>query len=745
MLEKIFIVTAISFGVFLQANCQHKNVREEVYLHVNTPFLLTGETLYFSTFVNSESTGRPSPLSSILYVELVGENGKAVFQQKIGLDQGRGQGEYFVSSLVATGRYQLIAYTRWMKNFHNYFQMPVTIVNPFEEYQEPKRKTGVRPVVSFYPEGGALVAGQENVVVFRVTDAQGLPIESRGKIVAANGEQMADLVADESGVGRFSLLPDDGQSYQVILEDEHGEFYFYDLPEVEDRMILQLRRDRDVLRVTLTGTVSNEAVLEITDGQNVILSRQVFANSPVAIRTESMRPGVYRMVATDLTGKEVAERLFLYKSPSVVRREDIDRTFEKRSLVQVPIELAQSGTVSVSVRKVESHEAATSAVENSLLKHVAGVTRVGEANWQQADNLLLMATWRGGEVPEKVKLLPELRGELISGKISTETGGSIGQKIITYSISGENHQIQTAATDEGGRFQVMLEPLQGLHDAYIGVWDDKDAYTIQVDNPFLDEYPAFDYTPLGLDSAFVAALVKRSVRNQIENAYYELKKDSVRQKSDWLMQFSDFTAFYLLDDYNRFAEMHQHFIEYIPLVVARNNKRRSKIKVLLEYAVSEQGDPLILIDGVPASAEKILDFSPYKIESIGVINNRFFLGPLVADGVVSFHTFDKDLQGFAPGENTQKLDYQGLEPMKVYAFPEYEGEGQLDRIPDYRDQLYWQPRVEISSGRPYLLEFYTSDTDGEFEIAVEGYTEAGTPLSLRKYFRVADTSQPASN
>ena len=84
MIKKILSLAAIMLLVFTVTG-QHLDVREKVYLQTNSAFMLTGETLYFSAFVRSADTGQPSPLSSILYVELVGADGKPVFQKKIHL------------------------------------------------------------------------------------------------------------------------------------------------------------------------------------------------------------------------------------------------------------------------------------------------------------------------------------------------------------------------------------------------------------------------------------------------------------------------------------------------------------------------------------------------------------------------------------------------------------------------------------------------------------------------------------
>lgn len=755
MLRKISFFTLVNLGLLVGGYGQNKDVREQAYLHLNTPFLLTGETLNFSAFVTSVATGKPSVLSSILYLEMVDANGKPIFQQKISLKNGRGYGEFFASSLVPTGRYQLLAYTRWMKNFQDYFQTEVTVVNPFEEYAPPPPITGTKPLVAFYPEGGSLVAGKSNVVIFRVINADEKPVSATGKVVSSAGEKVADLKPDEMGSGRFVFTPEAGEVYQAIVEDTLGEFHFYTLPKAgTDAMTIQVKREKDVFKLTVVSSESEQVLLKVSDRQNEVLNASIYTNSPVILGKTDLTPGVYRASALNRSGEEESFRLFLHeKTLKKTERLSVEE-FGTRSLVQIPLEFDRAVDVSVSVRRRSFTGDSPGVVENSLFSNILSpafypLNRVEQGKYtrEQLDNLMVMSSWKWEPHEEKktVDLLPELRGEILSGRVSSVSGANVQNKIVAYSISGEDYQMQTAETDDAGNFVIRIDPFQGGREAYLSVIDDEESYSFSLDHSFLREYPDFNYSPLYLDSASVAEIVRRSVRNQIENAYYEFREASVISRPYWPLQF-DFDHFYVLDDYNRFPEMHDHFTEFIPLVLARKNKNGSRIKVFLDYTVPDQKDPLLLLDGVPVTADQILNFSPYKVASIGVISKRFFLGPMVANGVISFHTFDNDLQGFSVSENTLKIPYQGLEPLYAYAFPEYEVSGEMkERRPDYRDQLYWAPMVSVEPGKPYLLEFYTSDTTGEFEVVAEGYNEAGEPINVRKFFRVREASHPASN
>ncbi|WP_091869386.1 hypothetical protein [Pricia antarctica] len=100
---------------------------------------MSGEYLYYEIYCRNAKTNSASSISKIAYVELVAENGKSVFRHKIFLEQGRGQGDFFVPVSVKSGNYKLVGYTQWMKNrgIDHFFQGDISIVNPYLSDQTP--------------------------------------------------------------------------------------------------------------------------------------------------------------------------------------------------------------------------------------------------------------------------------------------------------------------------------------------------------------------------------------------------------------------------------------------------------------------------------------------------------------------------------------------------------------------------------------------------------------------------------
>ncbi len=128
-LRSIIIIT-VSF-LTLDLIAQKRDFQEEVHLSLNTTNILVGEVLHFSAFVYSNSTKHLSELSSLLYIELIDEEGTPIHQIKIGLRKGRGSGSIKINPEWMSSTYRIVAYTKWMRNYGSFFEQKLLVLNPY--------------------------------------------------------------------------------------------------------------------------------------------------------------------------------------------------------------------------------------------------------------------------------------------------------------------------------------------------------------------------------------------------------------------------------------------------------------------------------------------------------------------------------------------------------------------------------------------------------------------------------------
>lgn len=342
--------------------------------------------------------------------------------------------------------------------------------------------------------------------------------------------------------------------------------------------------------------------------------------------------------------------------------------------------------------------------------------------------------------------LPEQRGELFFGRVTNSDGSPVANKPVVISIPGKEFLLKFSRTDDNGNFYSYLRKDYKVSTAVVQVEDESTKYDIKngvIGNLDISGLSFDDYT---LSAGDKEAIITRSVHNQIENQFFQVKPDSILQ-GDPIDPFDGGTPEILfLDDYTRFPTFEETMVEIVPNAGYRNGgKGNDFIKVAQDYETynEEFNDypSIIVIDGVfIPNHEKIRTYVARNIEKISLIRDKFRLGGVDYQGIVSVETFDGNYLETHGYENSSVINFKKPEPIKNYYNQRYDLEdGQFSRIPDYRRLLFWKPHIVIDKNS-YEFEFFTSDVTGEYEIMLNGFTSYGKPITLTKTFSVTDSN-----
>lgn len=108
--------------------------QEKVYVHHTGPIVFAGEYLHYAFYCFNAQNNRASTISFVGYVGLVNQQGEYVLEQKIRLEKGKSQGDFFINTDVPSGNYKLLGYTQWMKNngLEQVFKDDLVIINPYQ-------------------------------------------------------------------------------------------------------------------------------------------------------------------------------------------------------------------------------------------------------------------------------------------------------------------------------------------------------------------------------------------------------------------------------------------------------------------------------------------------------------------------------------------------------------------------------------------------------------------------------------
>jgi hypothetical protein len=278
----------------------------------------------------------------------------------------------------------------------------------------------------------------------------------------------------------------------------------------------------------------------------------------------------------------------------------------------------------------------------------------------------------------------------------------------------------------------------GNHEMIVQCKDSTKAVTL--DDPFAQEFLEIRVPALELDENMRKWLEQQSQNMQVENAYRNLLSEEI------VTTAIDSSAFYgqpdnryFLDDYTRFPVMEEVMREYVYYVNVRKNSDGFHFRVNdLEFEVIYEDNPLMLLDGVPVfDADDIIALDPLKIEKIETIIRAYSRGYLDCHGLVSYSSYDGDMAGYSPPDNALRLEYEGMQVHKKYTFPDYsDTKEQRNRIPDFRNTLFWLPDGIWDTRQNLLIDIFTSDDKDKYRIRINGMGANGDPYSAETDFSV---------
>ncbi|MCH7785303.1 MAG: hypothetical protein IIB06_07800 [Bacteroidetes bacterium] len=407
-----------------------------------------------------------------------------------------------------------------------------------------------------------------------------------------------------------------------------------------------------------------------------------------------------------------------------------DRTkYKKRENVALTIKNLMStplqGTYSLSVRKINT---------------ISHSSRYKATNYNSLYSKNIISKNRS--INELV-YLPELRGELITGSVVyKETNLPASDKKVAISISGKEFIFKISSTNNNGVFYFNLDKEYTNSSAIIQViGSDKEKYKIEI-----SEYPSVDYSTLEfnkfkINPGMKDIILERSIYNQIENGYFSVKPDSIIIKNVKLpFYYGESTTTYDLDDYTRFSTVKEVFVEIVKHVWTRKISNEETVFQVRSYVMENDSNllPLIIVDDVLIQDHNhLFEYNANKIKTVSILREKYFFGTQIYQGIIAIKTIDGDYKNRLYGDYIDTIELFSPQPEKNYFHQMYDEKTDAisNRIPDFRSQLLWIPRININS-EEITLQFFTSDNSGDYEICLEGFTVHGKPVSIRNIITV---------
>lgn len=315
--------------------------KEKIYLQTDKSCYVAGDTLWFRAHlvdavsnVPSTNPSFPKDRSNFVYVELRENRNDSLLERVMIKRDSAGvfANALFLPGRIHTGKYTLVAYTRWMKNFgteHFAYKQIQLIGEDFAEHAQrnasKSAEDSVSLTLSLMPEGGRLIRGATQQLAYKVIDSNGLGRDVSVRLVrTSDGEILQEGKSSHLGMGSLFLTPSD-EPLRLEAYSEDGLSCAAPLPEAcEQGVALMVNQRKENLFITPTVVQLDPSHLYLCAyGRNNILVEPLQGDKPIVIQTSKLAPGVMNIAIIDDTTKTVwAERLvFIYPQETDLRME----------------------------------------------------------------------------------------------------------------------------------------------------------------------------------------------------------------------------------------------------------------------------------------------------------------------------------------------------------------------------------------------------------------------------------------
>lgn len=456
--------------------------QEHVYVHMDNNCYYLGDTIYYKAYIRRSDTGTPSNISGVLYAELLNHDGYLVQRQMLEVKDGEAIGSIALHDTLYSGYYELRAYTRWQLNwgvrehrhsrfaekyffnkkmardyYRDYDKLYSRVFPVYDKPQTPGEyfpDMTLRPLsrhfrdndnentvkVSFYPEGGGLVAGTQQRVAWEARNGKGqyvdgvMTVQGREYQTLNRGRGVMEVDVPESGHIQATFQPNDDACIPVTqnLPKIHKTGARLRVDVSDNSFVINIHAVDSAAQERLGITIMKDGVLKLfaTNEKNTLNYSPAESGS-----------GVYQVTVFNRQGRVYADRLVFYRAPELQAQNIIitgipEESMKPYEMADIQLQGAPDAHLSVSVRDAACSEYiydnASIMAEMLLSSEVRGF--IPDPDWffenddeehRVALDLLMMTqgwrryVWREMAVAKTWELLhrPESRYQLVNGGV----------------------------------------------------------------------------------------------------------------------------------------------------------------------------------------------------------------------------------------------------------------------------------------------------------------------------------------
>ena len=755
--------------------------REMIYTQFNKSHYLTGEDIWFTSWVLNPANKMLSFNTTKLYVELWSAEKKMISRKILFVNGGTASNFIHVEDSLVPGTYCFRAYTNWMRNFYDDkdFNTSITILAPtvknnnlstnksnsiaVKETPKPVIKTGYD--IQFLPESGHFIEGIDNVFGVKVTDAYGHGVKVTGKVVDSLNNEMVTYTTNQMGMSIFTVAEAANTGYHSIIELPDGSSRDVKLPRTE-RQGVEINVNaylKDVVWVRLqtnpsTRSLNQSYILMIhSNGVMYNNSRISFTSSPVVqfkLNKKDLGNGIIyaTLFNEDLT--PIAERIFYNQNTTLKGT----LAFKTTTLANDTVTLTVSATDSLS--KAQTTKLSFSILPGGTVMNDFNSSLLAESRLRPElkgdienpgyyfeknntehllalDNLMLVQGWRKydwqdiTQTSKKQFNYPSEIAFSVEGLVKNWIKNKPELKSKIVLISPQNNIVLQSLVDSSGKFnftKLYLADSTYLIAAASSVKGVNWNRSLQVSIPE-SKLNAPDFTQIITPPAKqneatddIPSLTKGVIR--LGEVLVTAKKKDPFQGNIYVSLMS--RQFELTkDNYTRFNNIEQVLLSYFNVYV----KTDVKGNYFFDLGRSTSGrpqNPIMLIDDFKVQDPiEILSYPLNMVEAIAVDKSGTNGGMQGGGGVIAITTRTTPLfEMTAESTNLKRLTVKGYSPPKEYFEPKYLIQPVNPDFSKYAT-IYWKPELVSDSTGTASFRFVVPQPLNSIVIHAEGINYDG--------------------
>lgn len=617
--------------------------------------------------------------------------------------------------------------------------------------------------VTFFPEGGALLAIPHQSIAFKAQGADGYSRDVQGYLLNSKGDTLTNFRTEHDGMGVFTLNPTVGSTYSAVFTSSDGVTKRFDLPVVEPKGVaISMSHYKKEIRYEVQKTETTEwpqklFLLAHTRGKLSLFIQINPEKTSGRMNDSVFNAGITHFMLVDEKGNALSERLVFVPDfkPHQWQVQPDKATYNKRDKVTLQIAAKDeegkpvNGNFSVSITdhgSIQPDSLADNIESNILLSSdLKGfIENPGYYFLQQdaktlraQDFLMLTHGWRRHQL-KNVAQIPALnfsnfieQGQIISGHIKGFFGGNVKKGPI-YILAPKENIYDNTETNENGEFfantsfkdsttfVIQARTKKGFAGVDI-IMDNTPYPEVSPKIPFNDGAVSFmdDYLINARDQYYMEGgmrvynlkeVVVTGNRNKpsSQKSIYAGGINTYTVEEDKLEQFGAQTAF--------------DVVSRLPGVMVTNGNEI--------HIRSNPGPPVIIIDDIiyENDNDMLQNLQVLDMSSLSLLKgaDAAILGSRGANGAIVITTKTGKIIPAKPAQGIITYSPLGYSEDIEFYHPTYDTpEKRQSERSDLRTTIYWNPELRLNDEGKATVEYYTPDNKAPEDIIIEGVDKNG--------------------